>query len=228
MFRVMIGWTLLAATMAAAQVPDAAQALAARYGVESWSQVEELRYTFNVVSSRGETHRGWIWRPREGTVTRQVSGEGDVTFHESDSTRLEDDPMQRPDRQFINDQYWLLFPFHLVWDSTVTVTDDGPQAAPLELGTMPRITAQYHSEGGYTPGDAYELSVDEAGLVRAWNFRSGGGSEGRPMLWTELRRLGPLTITTEFSNPDSGTRLWFSDVSAVISGEEVALEPLSN
>jgi hypothetical protein len=26
------------------------------------------------------------------------------------------------DKMFINDQYWFLFPFHLVWDSMITVS----------------------------------------------------------------------------------------------------------
>jgi hypothetical protein len=205
----------LLTSLAAAQPPEAAVALARRCGLDAWPQVEELRYTFNVQSLRGETHRSWIWRPREDTVTRQVSGEPDVVYSRDQLTGAEDDPLRRVDGQFINDQYWLLFPLHLVWDTGVAVTDDGPQPAPFDLGSLPRLTAAYGSEEGYTPGDVYELHLGEEGLPVAWTFHGGGTGDPRPMTWEGWTRFGPLLIATEHRNPDSGTRLWFSDVAVV-------------
>jgi hypothetical protein len=63
------------------------------------------------------------------------------------------------DPAFINDQYWLLFPFHLVWDSNAKVEDTGMQKLPLGKGSAKRVVVTYPSEGGYTPGDTWELFV---------------------------------------------------------------------
>ena len=38
------------------------------------------------------------------------------------------------DPAFINDQYNLFFPFHLVWDSSAKVEDTGMRKLPLEKG----------------------------------------------------------------------------------------------
>ncbi|NUP90450.1 MAG: hypothetical protein HUU25_11625 [Candidatus Sumerlaeia bacterium] len=222
---------LLTATLSgaatAAPLPEAAQALAGRCGLAAWSQVDEIRYTFNVQSSRGETHRSWVWEPRTGRVTlTSPDATEEITYNHGGPPMSEGDPLRETDHRFINDKYWLLFPLHLAWDSGVTVTDDGPQPAPFGLGTLPSLTAHYGGEGGYTPGDSYQLHLGEDGLPVAWTFRSGGEGEGRPMTWDGWSRLGPLLLSLDHTNPESGTRLWFTDVSATIGGEVVTPQPL--
>jgi hypothetical protein len=63
------------------------------------------------------------------------------------------------DPAFINDQYWLLFPFHVVWDRSATVTDEGMQNLPSGNGSAERVVIKYPSKGGYAPGDTWELYI---------------------------------------------------------------------
>ena len=61
------------------------------------------------------------------------------------------------DPAFVNDQYWLIFPLLVVWDSGgngANVEDTGMHKLPLGKGSARRVVVKYPSEGGYSPGDA--------------------------------------------------------------------------
>src|SRR5438093_4256583 len=61
------------------------------------------------------------------------------------------------DPGFVNDQYWLLFALHVYWDTSANVQDKGMQGLPLGSGSSKLISVKYPSEGGYTPGDHWDL-----------------------------------------------------------------------
>jgi hypothetical protein len=65
-----------------------------------------------------------------------------------------------------NDQSWLIFPFHVIWDTSADVQDKGKQKLPLGKGTADQIVVKYPSDVGYTPGDAWELFLDSGNRVR--------------------------------------------------------------
>lgn len=129
------------------------------------------------------------------------------------------------DHQFINDSYWLLFPFQIVW-SNPTVTHEGEQPLPMGEGTAPKVTAQFPDEGGYTPGDAYDLYLDENHRVQQWVFRRGGRSDGRPATWEDHRQLGPIIVSLGHRGPDDEFRLWFTDVRAELTDAEDEVTPV--
>src|SRR2546430_12340267 len=53
------------------------------------------------------------------------------------------------DPGFFNDQYWLLFPFHLVWDTGATVEDAGMQKLPLGKDRKSTRLNSSHSQISY-------------------------------------------------------------------------------
>ena len=61
------------------------------------------------------------------------------------------------DPGFVNDQYWLVFPLRAYWDSSADVGDKGNQALPLGNGSAKLVSVKYPSEGGYPPGDTWDL-----------------------------------------------------------------------
>ena len=67
----------------------------------------------------------------------------------------------------MNDNYWLIFPFHVYWDTSATVTDEGMQKLPLGKGSADKVVVKYPSGGGYTPGDTWTLYVGTDGRVEA-------------------------------------------------------------
>jgi hypothetical protein len=188
------------------------------YGLDRWDDVEELRYTFNVRSGEREVRRSWVWRVKKRTVTFRddVAGGEAVTYSLDDIGEDISEDLKKIDSRFINDQYWLLFALHVAWDTGAEVTAADGEPLPIGDGTATKVTVQYPEEGGYTPGDAYDVFVGEDGRVVQWVFRQGGQPE--PSLattWEDQRAIGPLVIPTRFRSADDSFELWFSDVELI-------------
>src|SRR5437879_13079940 len=79
---------------------------------------------------------------------------------------------------FVNDNYWLLFPFHAYWDKSATVTDKGMQKLPIGTGSAEVVVVKYPAEaGGYTPGDTSDLYVGTDHRVQAMGYHRGGDEQ---------------------------------------------------
>lgn len=205
----------LTAPAAASEADQVRERIARAYGLDGWDRVEELRYTFNVQAGEREVRRSWVWRVKDRTVTyRDELDSGEPFTYSLDD--VGDDPTEKLkniDHRFINDQYWLLFALHVAWDTDAAVTVAGEQPLPIGEGTATKVTVQYPDEGGYTPGDAYDLYVDPDMRVKQWVFRKGGQTEPSfAATWEDQRRFGPLLIPTRFGSADDASELWFTGV----------------
>lgn len=188
----------------------AANWIADAYGLRGFDQVSSLTYTFNVRLPDKTVSRQWIWEPGDDRVTL-VRPDGNVTYQRS---RLGTDESRRKiDAQFINDQYWLLFPLHLVWDRDATLTlSPEPEEVPGGEVKARRLTIQYPDQGGYTPGDAYDVFFDQDFTLTHWIYRKGGAVEPtRWSTWERHERFGPLLISLDHQGA-GGFRVWFTDV----------------
>lgn len=228
---------LLASSVSAVPSHDSlARLIADRYGASGFHQVKSIHYVFNVRSEGKEVAREWTWFPKTDSVAYRGKDPGGLSVQASWSRRNPfsvQSPGVRPlDRWFVNDQYWLLFPFHLAWDKGLRL-----ESAPAEAvagkggGEAWRLTVTYPSEGGYTPGDAYDLFVDSAGTVRRWIFRKGNAAKPtRETRWSAPVTMGPLRLSLEREgltgpegpSPDgkgreSGFKIRFTDVRVEIA-----------
>ena len=117
----------------AQQRPPIADKMAKAHGLDSFGQVEGIRYTFNVERPGANVSRSWEWNPKTDSVSYEGKDKDGkpvkVTYHRSQATSVPEDI----DANFLNDQYWLLLPFHAIWDTTATVTDEGMQKLPLGM-----------------------------------------------------------------------------------------------
>jgi hypothetical protein len=179
------------------------------YGIDGFNEINQLQYTFNV--SRHDTllvARTWLWNKKSGDIT-MISDQDTVTYQLANIT----EELKKVDHRFINDKYWLLFPFQLVWDSNMTVTNMGSQKAPISGNELTKLTVQYGDEGGYTPGDAYDLYLDDKWIIREWEFRkSGKESPGSMISWEGYAEYNGIKVATDHVNKDSGLRIYFSDI----------------
>ena len=89
-----------------------------------------------------------------------------VTYHRSQATGVPEDI----DANFLNDQYWLLLPFHVIWDTSATVTNEGMQKLPLGNRSGEKLMVKYPSEGGYSPGDTWDVYVGVSSKGRRPSF----------------------------------------------------------
>ncbi len=190
-----------------------AQAVADAYGIQAWPTVERVAFTFNVDAPGKKVTRAWTWEPPSGEVTLTDSDGSTTTYQRHEAT--DNEALAKVDQQFINDSYWLIFPFHLVWDSGTTLTEQtGPLPLPIGEGEAAKsLTIQYADDVGYTPGDAYDLYLDAENTVLAWTFRKGGAEKiTLATTWSKPETFGPIRIPTEFHGRD-GFRIFFTNVS---------------
>jgi hypothetical protein len=230
-----VGVLVLAATSWAQKRPPISEQIAKTYGLDSFSQIEQIRYTFNAEGAL-KVSRTWVWEPK----ANQVSYEGKdkagkplkLTYLRSQLSSQSAVVKDEIDPAFINDQYWLLFPLHLSWDSSAKVEETGMHKLPMGRGSAQRVLVTYPSESGYTPGDIWELFVGPDNRIQEWAYHRAGSAKPTGVWpWKDYKEAGPLLISldhrgTLFSLPGASkplpegkpSRIFFSDVSVKLVG----------
>ena len=219
---------VFAATSGAQARPPIVDQLAKTYGLDSFSQIEAIRYTFDLHFPGVNVSRSWTWEPKTGRVTyegKDKSGKPvKVTYLRSQLSSQSDDVKNVIDPGFVNDQYWLLFPFHVYWDTAAVVTDEGMQKLPLGKGSAEKVVVKYPSDVGYTPGDTWELYVGKDGRIEQLLFRHGGPQKPSVVIasWAGYKKAGPLLISTDHRGTADGKplHLFFSDVAVKLTGSD--------
>jgi hypothetical protein len=227
-----LGMLCPAAPVLAQQRPAIADQIAKTYGLDSFSQVEAIRYTFNIDAGPLKLSRSWVWEPK----TDRISYEGKdkdgkpvtITYLRSQLASQSPFVKENVDPGFNNDQYWLLFPFHLVWDPGATVQDAGMHKLPLGKGSAKKVVAKYPSDGGYTPGDTWELYVGTDNRIREFVFRHGGSTKPSLVIatWADYKKAGPLLFSMDHrGTADSKPlRLFFSNVAVKLVGSSTWMD----
>ncbi len=187
-----------------------AQKVADAYGFKYFKNVSTLSYTFNVKRDTfPATTRSWKWNVKENTVTMVTSKET-VTYKRD---TIQSAAMKSIDGRFINDQYWLIFPYHLIWDAGTIITSKSNVVAPISKKECTMLTIQYNNKDGYTPGDAYDLFIDKNYLITEWNFRKGNAEKSSlSTTWQDNIKIKKLKISTNHLNADGKFRIWFTGV----------------
>jgi len=203
--------------------------VAKAYGLDSWSQIEAIRYTWNgEIPGVFKLSRTWEWQPK----TNKVSYEGKdkegkpvkVTYLRSELSSQPNAVKKEIDPAFINDNYPLLFPFHAYWDTSAAVIDQGTYNLPVGSGTAELIAVKYPADGGYTPGDTWELYVGHDNHAEYIVYGRGGAD--KPSLfyatWAGHKQAGPLLISTDHRGFADGKpiRIWYTDVSVKMAGSD--------
>ncbi len=210
------GVLVVAASCWAQQRPPVIQKLAKAYGLDSWDQVEAVRYTFNLDIPGVKASRSWTWEPK----TNQVTFEGKdkegkpvkVTYKRTEMSSAPADVRDEIDPGFINDNYWFLLPFHVYWDTSATVTDQGMQKLPLGTGSADKVVVKYPNNGGYTPGDTWDLYIGKDNRIEVMVYHRGGPKKPSLVIasWTGYKKAGPLLVSTEHRGTADGGALHIS------------------
>ena len=222
---------VLAATSHAQERPPIFQQMFKAYGFESFGQVEKIRYTFNLEFPGLNLSRSWEWEPKTDLISYEGKDKDGkpvkVTYARSQLGSQSDVVKNEIDPAFSNDNYWLLLVLHFSWDGSATVTDEGTQKLPLGNGSAKRVVVKYPSEGGYAPGDTWELYVGADNRIEEFVYHGGGpGTQKRPKLlmatWADYKKAGPLLISLDHRGTADGkpTRVFFSDVAVKLAGSD--------
>ena len=211
------GLLILVVNSSAQQHNPIAEKIAKTYGIDSWDQVQAVRYTWNgEITGLFKTSRTWTWEPKTNRVTFEGTGEDGkpekVTYLRSELGN-QSDAVKKVDSGFINDNYWALFPFHAYWDTGATVTDGGMQKLPMGTGSADLVSVKYPSEaGGYTPGDTWNLYIGKDNRIELLEFHHGGTAEPSLVIapWTGYKKAGPVLFSTEHRGTADGKSLHIS------------------
>jgi hypothetical protein len=195
--------------------------IADAYGVSSFSAVSKIKFTFHVVRDTVRVSRSWLWEPKSNRVTLENQPKQDkpvsyVRPNPGDSVSAE---IRTVDWMFVNDQYWLIFPFHLVWDSMATVEVKERQTLPIGSGNATQVTVSYPKRGGYTPGDAYELFIDKNYRILQWRYMRGGEKQMALAEWKKNASAGAVKFSLDRPGVN-GFRVWFTNVAVVFDNSD--------
>jgi hypothetical protein len=225
------GVLLLAGTSPAQTRPPIVEDLAKTYGLDSYGQIEAVRYTFNLQlpALHVNLSRTWTWEPKTG----QVSYEGKdkdgkpvkVTYVRSQINSAPANVKDEIDPNFVNDNYWLIFPFHVYWDTSANVEVKDKQKLPLGQGTAKLVSVKYPAEvGGYTPGDTWDLYVGSDGRVVQFIYHRGGPKPPSNVTttWAGYKKAGPLLFSTDHRGTADGkpAHISFSNVAVKPTGSD--------
>jgi len=162
---------VLAATSWAQTLPPIAEQIAKTYGLDAFGRIEAIRFTFNVDFGARKLARTWVWEPQAD----RISYEGkDQAGKPVQATYMRSQLISQPavvkddiDPAFVNDQYWLVFPFHLTFR---TPSDGDPRIFPVacfaRTANPNRDMVSSHARRSVTPlclrsvlwGSCYHLS----------------------------------------------------------------------
>ncbi len=213
--------------------PAAIEQIAKAYGLDSWGQIEAIRYTWHAEFPGVKVARTWTWEPKTGKVSYEgPDKEGKpvkVSYMRSELGSQSDVIKNVVDPGFQNDNYWTLFPLHAYWDTSASVEDKGMQKLPLGKGSAREVEVKYASEvGGYTPGDTWTLFVGADNRVSEFKYHRGGSVKPTVVIatWADYKKAGPLMISTDHRGTADGKplRVFITGLAVKVTGSDAWVE----
>jgi len=216
---------LILATSSWAQTrPPIVEKLAKTYGIDSWDQVQAIRYSFNLeIPGLFKVSRSWEWEPKTGKVTYEGQDKDGkpvkVSYLRSQLSSAPDNVKNEIEPGFVNDNYWFILPFHVYWDTSAAVTDEGMQKLPQGKGSAEKVVVKYPAEaGGYTPGDTWDLYIGKDNRIEQMVYHRGGPK--KPSLvtssWEGYKKAGPLLVSTNHRGSADGKPLHLTHTGVAI------------
>ena len=207
--------------------------LAKTYGLDSWDQVEAVRYTWNgEITGLFKASHAWTWEPKTNQVTFEGTDKDGkpvkVTYKRTELDSQPDNVKNQVDPSFINDNYWFLLPFHVYWDTSATVTTKPMQKLPQGTGSADLVSVKYPNEGGYTPGDTWDLYIGKDGRIEQMVYHRGGPKKPSLVIasWTGYKKAGSLLVSMDHRGTADGAPLhiWFTNVAVKTVGSNTWMD----
>jgi len=218
---------IIPAICGAQQRAPIAEQIGKAYGVDSFGQIEAIRYTFNIPEFK--LSRTWVWEPKTDTVSYEGKDKQGkpvtVTYKRAELDSQSENVKKQIDPAFVNDHYVLLFPLHVAWDTWATVTDEGMHEMPISKKSARRVVVKYPGEGGYSPGDTWALYVGKNHRIEEFVYRRNGTTYPTvyTATWAGRKKAGPLLVSTELAGTaEDGKQvtILITDVAVKVTGSD--------
>ena len=150
-----------------------------------------------------------------------------VTYQRSQLGSQSAEVKENIDSGFLNDNYWLILPFHFSWDTNAAIEDAGMQKLPQGNGSAEKVVVKYPSDGGYSPGDTWELYVGSDGRIEEMAYRAGGPAKHVVIAtWADYKKAGPLLVSLDHRGTRDGqpAHVFFSNVAVKLVGSNTWMD----
>ena len=188
--------------------------IAAANGLNNFQKIQMLEFTFNVQRDTAKpSQRHWQWYPKTSEVVF-VTDSGNTKFKRYDTSTQE---LKKLNARFTNDEYWLLYPYHLSWDKGFELRDSGMKTSYISGKSLRKITTKYNDIDGFSPGDMYDLYLDEKHQIQEWVYHDKGTAE--PSLitsWENYKDYNGLMLSQEHKTKDGKFRIWFTGIQTIL------------
>ncbi len=178
-------------------------------GFKQLDSINKIKFTFNVaINDTVRTERRWSWDLNNNEISL-MEKDSTMSYIKKDSITVKN---QYIDRRFVNDSYWLLFPFQLKW-SDADISDVQLAKAPISKKEMHMLTVSYPSDGGYTPGDSYDIYYNEDFIIQEWVYKAAGGGREMATTWEDYEDFEGIKISKMHKSLDESFQLYFTNIS---------------
>lgn len=184
--------------------------IAQHAGMENWDAIKEVKFTFSVgKAGRNLYSRNWTWNRITGDVTLIAPPD---TVHYNMNKPM-DDRQKSADRAFVNDVYWLIPEFKFTTDQGTQIIEKTSVPAPISMDTLDMFTINYGNDGGYTPGDAYDVYYDKDHNLREWVYRQKNDTViGMMTTFEKFETINGIKVATDHRTPDRMTRIHLTNI----------------
>ncbi|MDR5591858.1 hypothetical protein [Christiangramia sp. SM2212] len=177
-------------------------------GFEKFDSVSKIKFTFNVkVNDSLRSERRWTWNKNGNTISL-TEKDSTMSYTKKDSLAKDKEYI---DQRFVNDSYWLLFPYQLKW-SDADFSEAKTANAPISGDEMQMLTVSFPSEGGYTPGDSYDIYFDDEFMIQEWVYKAAGGGREMATTWEDYEDFDGVKISKMHKSQDGSFELFFTDI----------------
>ncbi len=178
-------------------------------GFEKFDSLNQIKFTFNVkMNDTLRSERKWTWNRKSGKIS--LTEKDSVMSYTRKDSLAED--KKYIDQRFVNDSYWLLFPFQLKW-SDANFSEAKSAKAPISGDEMQMLTVSFPKEGGYTPGDSYDIYFDDEYMIQEWVYKASGGGREMATTWEDYQDFNGVKISKMHKSEDGNFQLYFTDIS---------------
>ncbi|MGF1573037.1 MAG: hypothetical protein ACFCU1_08185 [Sumerlaeia bacterium] len=194
---------------------DLKQELIEAHGFQNFDQIEEIQFAFKARIAIIHKNRYWKWNTKTNVVTL-LDKDGEIEFqYDRDDLSTLGKEAEETEKNFINDTFWLAWPLHLSWNNDVQVIDQGVKECPLTDLQRRCIVIDYSStEGGFTPGDRYELFFDEGDLKpESWAYYPAGDDDPKVVCsWEDYTTIEGFSFSQTHENSNGLFKLNLEEI----------------
>ena len=95
------------------------------------------------------------------------------------------------------------------------------QKLPLANGSAEKVVVKYPSDGGYSPGDTWDVYLGSDGRIEEMGYHRGGTPKLEVFAtWADYKKAGPLLFSLDHRGTRNGDplHLFFSNVAVRLVG----------